>query len=261
MPELPEVETLRRQLFREIRGKRIRALAVYDVKLGPAPNLEGRKIENVRRQGKFLEIALDDGSVLRLHLRMTGRLFRRDTVEGADLPTHARFRLVLEDCEIIGVDPRRFATLTLEQPDRPRPSGPDLLKNPDPSAFQRAARRRHLASKAFLLDQAVFPGMGNIYACEILHSAAVDPRRPASEVTWEEWETIGRETRRILNLAVRCRGTSVSDWRDLHGRTGEFQHHLCVYGRAGMPCPRCGSGIERITLGGRGTWFCAGCQK
>ncbi len=261
MPELPEVETLRRQLFQEIRGKRIRTLAVYDAKLGPAPNLEGRKINSIRRQGKFLEIVLDDGSVLRLHLRMTGRLFRCDVAEDTNVPAHTRFRLFLEDCEIIGVDPRRFATLTLEQPNRHGPNLPDLLKNPDPSAFQQAARKRRLAAKVFLLDQAVFPGMGNIYACEVLHSAGVDPRRPASEVTREEWETIGREMRRILNLAVRCRGTSVSDWRDLHGNAGEFQHHLRVYGREGMPCPRCGSGVERIVLGGRGTWFCATCQK
>ncbi len=261
MPELPEVETLRRQMRREIRGRKIRALIVYDAKLGPAPSLEERRVHNVRRQGKYLEIVLDNGSALRLHLRMTGRLFRRRVAEGAAVPAHTRFRLVLEDCEIIGIDPRRFATMTLERPDRPRPSVPDVLKNPDPSFFQRAARKRRLAAKVFLLDQAVFPGMGNIYACEVLHSAGVDPRRPASEVTREEWETIGREAKRILNLAVRCRGTSVSDWRDLHGRIGEFQHHLRVYGREGMRCLRCGSCIQRITLVGRGTWFCAGCQK
>lgn len=260
MPELPEVETLRRQLIRKIKGKRIQALAVYDVKLRPVPNLEGQRVNNVRRQGKFLEIALDDGSALRIHLRMTGRLFWRRVVEGAEMPAHTRFRLVFEKHEILGVDPRRFATLTLEHPSGSCTSQPDLLKTTDSLTFLRAARRRRLAVKAFLLDQSVFPGMGNIYACEILHAAAVDPRRPASTVAQGEWDKIGCEAKRILNLATRCRGTSVSDWRDLDGRTGDFQHRLRVYGRQGVPCPRCGSGIERIVLGGRGTWFCPGCQ-
>ncbi|NPU85218.1 MAG: bifunctional DNA-formamidopyrimidine glycosylase/DNA-(apurinic or apyrimidinic site) lyase [Syntrophaceae bacterium] len=260
MPELPEVETLRRQLDRKIRRKRIRELVVYDAKLGAAPNLKGRMVCGVRREGKFLEIMLDDGSALRLHLRMTGRLFWR-TAKNAEIPAHTRFRLVFAGHEILGVDPRRFATLTLVQPSRSGSSPADLLENPDPSAFHHAARRRRLAVKAFLLDQSVFPGMGNIYACEILHAAAVDPRRPASSVSQREWGIIGREAKRILDLAILCRGTSMSDWRDLHGHIGDFQYHLHVYGRKGIPCPRCGAGIERIALGGRGTWFCPGCQK
>lgn len=261
MPELPEVETLRRQLARTIKGKTIQALVFIDAKLGPAPDLKGRGVRDVRRRGKFLEIALDDGSALKLHLRMTGRLFRRCVVEGAEMPAHTRFRLIFEGCEILGVDPRRFATLTLEHSSRAGKPPPDLLENQDPQAWHRAARRRQLAVKTFLLDQSVFPGMGNIYACEILHAAAVDPRRPASALAGKEWEKVGCEAKRILDLAVRCRGTSMSDWRDLRGQAGRFQHRLRVYGRKGMPCLRCGSCIERIVLGGRGTWFCAGCQK
>jgi len=261
MPELPEVETLRRQLVRKIRGNTIRALIVTDAKLGFAAPLEGRRVVDVRRAGKFLEIALDVGSVLRLHLRMTGRLFWRKAGEGAAVPGHMRFRMVLEGCEILCIDPRRFATLALHFPPRESRRREDPLTTLDPSAVHHAARNRRLAVKAFLLDQNVFPGMGNIYACEILYAAGVDPRRAALAVTVEEWSSICRETKRILALAVRCRGTSMSDWRDLHGRPGTYQNHLRVYGRKGETCSRCGSAVQRIVLGGRGTWFCSGCQK
>jgi formamidopyrimidine-DNA glycosylase len=281
MPELAEVETLRRQLAREIRGKTIRELVVLDGKLGGAPPLEGRRVADLRRHGKFLEIVLDDGSALELHLRMTGRLVWREDGAAAThparqrsrgsgdispvadraCPAHTRFRLVLEDGEILCVDPRRFATLALG---KPHPAGADRhdpLARLDPPSLHRAARSRRLAVKAFLLDQSVFPGMGNIYACEILHAAGVDPRKATSTVRRDEWKAIACETERILARAVRCRGTSMSDWRDLHGRPGTYQDHLLVYGRKGESCFRCGTVIERIVLGGRGTWFCPGCQK
>jgi formamidopyrimidine-DNA glycosylase len=281
MPELPEVETLRRQLARKIKGKAIRALIVEDPRLGFDAALEGRRVAGVGRTGKYLEISLDDGSVLKLHLRMTGRLFwreggtdtagtkdtrRRDRGEGGaaadrDISAHTRFRVVLEGCEILCVDPRRFATLTLETGAAEKGRREDPLEAPDPAAIHRAARNRRLPVKAFLLDQSVFPGMGNIYACEILHAAGVDPRRAAASVTEGEWEKICRETRRILALAVRCRGTSMSDWRDLHGRLGTYQDRLHVYGRKGEACLRCGETVARIALGGRGTWYCPGCQR
>jgi len=111
------------------------------------------------------------------------------------------------------------------------------------------------------MDQRHVAGIGNIYASEILHAAGVHPLRPAGSLTAEEWEGVAHAARAILEEAIRLRGTTISDWRDLYGRPGEYQDKLRVYGRRGEPCPRCGTPIERVTLSGRGTYFCPRCQN
>jgi formamidopyrimidine-DNA glycosylase len=111
------------------------------------------------------------------------------------------------------------------------------------------------------MDQRLIAGIGNIYACEILFTAGIDPRQPSSGLSPAEWRKVAKISVAILERAVACRGTTVSDWRDLFGCSGTNQNHLTVYARQGETCRRCGGKIERITQGGRGTWFCPSCQQ
>jgi formamidopyrimidine-DNA glycosylase len=115
--------------------------------------------------------------------------------------------------------------------------------------------------KSFLMDQRIITGIGNIYACEILYGAGISPLRETRDLSLGEWGKITRIAASVLTKAVECRGTTVSDWRDLFGESGEYQHCLQVYGKAGAPCPRCGVQIERCVLGGRGTYYCPQCQQ
>ncbi len=259
MPELPEVETLCRQLKQVILGDQIRAVTIYDAKIAYFPAMIGRQIKDVRRRGKGLEIDLG-GSVVHLHLRMSGRLFwERDF---GLRPPHTRFSIDFEQGRILCIDPRRFATLDLRpDSDSVKKSVDNLLDGIDLDHIYAQAQRRRLPIKAFLLEQKVLPGMGNIYACEILFESSINPWRPTCDVTPEEWLKIKTATADILKTAVTCRGTSISDWRDLFGQKGEYQHRLKVYGQAGETCPRCNGQIGRQKLSGRGTYYCPSCQK
>ena len=259
MPELPEVETLCRQLRQVVLGRQILEMEVIDAKIGLFPEAIGRRITAVHRLGKSLGMVLDSGRALRLHLRMSGRLLWR-TDYHLPLP-HMRFMLGFEEGWLLCIDPRRFATLSWASPSRcPRPPAYPLLKGDLPRISALAARRR-VAVKAFLLDQTVMAGIGNIYACEILHAAAIEPECRACDLTPMQWERLAAVTASILKKAVRARGTSISDWHDLFGNKGENQRFLKVYGRRGEACPRCGASIERKSLGGRGTFYCPSCQR
>ncbi|MFA5181267.1 MAG: bifunctional DNA-formamidopyrimidine glycosylase/DNA-(apurinic or apyrimidinic site) lyase [Syntrophales bacterium] len=259
MPELPEVETLCRQLKKVILGNKILALTIYDAKIAYFPEMIDRNIKDVRRRGKGLEIDLG-GTIVHLHLRMSGRLFWQ--TDCGLPPQHTRYRIEFAQGRILCIDPRRFATLDLRKDDgEGKTPIPDLLAGINPDAIRLQAQRRRLPIKAFLLDQQVMPGMGNIYACEILFESSINPWRPTCDVTPEEWRKIVTATGDILKLAVTCRGTSISDWRDLFGEKGEYQHRLKVYGQEGKTCPRCHGQIERQKLSGRGTYYCPSCQK
>lgn len=259
MPELPEVETLCRQLKQMILGAVIEELVILDNKLGHPENVAGLRVRSVERQGKFLLIRLDRDRTLHLHLRMSGRLLWRDHADG--LPAHSRFMIRFPHGRLVCVDPRRFATLALDDPkDRTAPI-PDPLKALNASILQETARGRQAPVKSFLLNQAVIAGIGNIYACEMLHKAAVSPCRRAGSLSPAEWRKVAQAGRNILRKATECRGTSISDWRDLYGEKGEYQHRLAVYGREGLECTRCGEKIQRTAIGGRGTYYCAACQQ
>ncbi|PKN60876.1 MAG: DNA-formamidopyrimidine glycosylase [Deltaproteobacteria bacterium HGW-Deltaproteobacteria-11] len=259
MPELPEVETLCRQLKQTILGAVIEELVILDNKLGHPEYVAGLCVRSVERQGKFLLIRLDKGPTLHLHLRMSGRLLWHSHADG--LPAHSRFMIRFPHGRLICIDPRRFATLALDDPkDRTAPV-PDPLKALNASKLCKAAQGRQAPVKSFLLNQAVVAGIGNIYACEMLHKAAVSPRRRAGSLSPAEWRKVAQAGRNILRKATACRGTSISDWRDLYGEKGEYQHRLAVYGREGLECTRCGEKIQRTAIGGRGTWYCAACQQ
>ncbi len=258
MPELPEVETLCRQLKKTILNAEILDLLILDTKLDGLEKPNGRCVYSVKRRGKRVDIGLDDGRTLSLHLRMSGRLLWQRHDE--ETPAHARFQLSFAKGRLICIDPRRFATLRFQRGPDPEAFVPDPLQQFAAPSLRDAARGRTLPVKAFLLDQKTIAGIGNIYACEILHRASVSPWRPSCGLSAQEWRRVAGAGSRILHKAAACRGTSVSDWHDLHGRKGTYQRHLTVYGRAGHACPCCGETIQRAVLGGRGTYFCPRCQ-
>jgi formamidopyrimidine-DNA glycosylase len=285
MPELPEVETLCRQLSKILLGKEILAVEVLDHRLGKkeCEGLDGRKIESVYRQGKYIRIEMgkrnpgpyisekqkrlgkikpnppDEGLSAALHLRMTGRLLW--LTDRAPAPPHTRLVIFFAAGRLILIDPRRFATFCL----RPTETASALAENPleelPPHLLKEAAKKRRLPVKSFLMDQRFVAGIGNIYACEILYHAGIDPRRQAGSLSAAEWRKVQKASAVVLPRAVECRGTTVSDWRDLFGISGENQENLEVYSREGEPCRHCGRMIERTKISGRGTWFCPICQN
>jgi formamidopyrimidine-DNA glycosylase len=259
MPELPEVETLCRQLNQVIPGEEIRAVEILDPRLGTVPSLTGKKVVSVHRRGKWIEIEMENGPTAALHLRMTGRLLWQP--DGAPLPPHTRLVITCAGGRVILIDPRRFAVFCLLPEDIAPACLADPLEGIPARRLREIAHGRRLPVKSFLMDQRFIAGIGNIYACEILFRASVDPRRPAGSLSAAEWRRVEKATATILIQAVACRGTTVSDWRDLFGMSGTNQEHLEVYSREGEPCRRCGGKIERTTMGGRGTWFCPSCQK
>jgi formamidopyrimidine-DNA glycosylase len=258
MPELPEVETLYRQLKPVILGEEILGMEIIDSRLGTIDGLAGKRITSVARLGKALEIRLDRGIALILHLRMTGRLQWQSGQR--ELPPHTRFVMTFAAGRLLCIDPRRFATLTLQDSGISKTSVSDPLRRRSFLQLKEIAKSKKLPVKSFLMDQRIITGIGNIYACEILHEASVSPWRQTCNVSRSEWDKIATVTKDILNRAIACRGTTVSDWRDLFGKKGEYQHELKVYDREGRSCLRCHGSIRRLRLSGRGTYFCPSCQ-
>jgi formamidopyrimidine-DNA glycosylase len=259
MPELPEVETLCSQLRKIILNQDIRDIQIIDPKLTMINDAVGRRIADVIRRGKALEIHLDNDKVMAIHLRMTGRLqWQNDQQE---LPMHARFTIDFNHGRLVCIDPRRFATFSIYSHSQHRVLIDDPLQSFQAGQIRATACNRKLPVKSFLMDQRIILGIGNIYACEILYDAAVNPWRKTCSLSLHEWKCIEKATKEILNRAVVCRGTTVSDWRDLFGHSGEYQHELKVYARGGCQCGRCRGLIRRERLSGRGTYFCPSCQK
>jgi formamidopyrimidine-DNA glycosylase len=257
MPELPEVETLCRQLHKKICGVKILMSEVYDEKLNGINNLRGRVIQAVERRGKTVAILLDSGETLLIHLRMTGRLFwQTDSTK----PKYSRWRMSFGDGHVFLIDPRRFATIKIVKEVK-NEYKKDVLKEFDLKGFVASNGRRRTNVKTIIMDQKAVEGIGNIYACEILHRTGNHPKRLAETLTKGEWKNIFLQAKKILKVAVKKRGTSISDWRDLYGCKGENQHMLKVYGREGKRCIVCGRVICRIKQGGRSTFYCPDCQK
>lgn len=257
MPELPEVETLCRQLQEKLCGSRILSGEVYDDKLSGVKNLKGGKIIKVERQGKTIVIRLDNGYFIKIHLRMTGRLLWQ---ENANRPNHGRWKLSFEEGHVFLVDPRRFATVKVENKGQGKDKN-DLIIDFDEKKFLENQAGRKVNIKTLLMDPKAVAGIGNIYACEILHCAGISPLRQASTLSRQEWKKIFNNARRILKKGIEKRGTSISDWRDLYGCQGENQYELKAYGQERKRCSICGRMICRIKQGGRSTFYCPGCQK
>lgn len=269
MPELPEVETIRRDLSPLLVGRTITGVTVGWEGCVDRPSMAsfseqvvGRRIEAVGRRGKFLLFGLSGGVSLLVHLRMTGSLLIREPTDPWE--THARLVFALDNGkELRFADVRKFGRLYLsESPEEvlgelgPEPLGEGF----DPQAFRRLFENRRGMIKPLLLNQRFLAGLGNIYVDEALFRARLHPRRAVDSLTREELGCLYDAIRGVLQEAIADQGTSRSDYVRPDGSEGRHQDQLLVSGRAGEPCPCCGTEIERIVVGGRGTFLCPRCQ-
>lgn len=283
MPELPEVETLRRSLESGLIGRTVRGVTVRRRDVVAAPGdppggfsrsrgvftpaplddamlLVGGVIADLRRHGKQLAIVDDRGRAVIVQLGMTGAL----RLSGdRDDPAHTHLVWRLDDgARLRFFDPRRFG-LIRPAPDGPAEAwvalGPDALAIRGP-ALARRLRAGNRAIKAALLDQAALAGVGNIYADEALFDAGLHPARPSASLDAGDTERLARAIRAVLRSAIRRGGSTIRDYRNGAGAPGSFQHRHKVYGRAGLPCPRCGGVLDRLLIAQRTTVACPRCQ-
>jgi formamidopyrimidine-DNA glycosylase len=270
MPELPEVETIRRGLDRKLRGARIASLEVYEPRLrrrvdvAALRSLLGRRVRSVGRRGKYLLLDVGGGRTWLIHLGMSGRVVLRPR-DDAPRGAHEHVRVTFEPGGVLSYsDPRRFGLMRLGGKDEfaeLRGLGPEPLDAGfDGAILRERLRRTRRDVKAALLDQRVVAGIGNIYANEILHRAGVRPTRRCQRLRRAEIEAIAAETRAVLAEAVARRGTSFSDYFDSDGVPGTFQTILRVFDRTGSPCRGCGTAIRRRAHGGRSSFYCPRCQ-
>ena len=274
VPELPEVETVRRMLHDTVVGRTVASVRLSGLRLrSPIPaglpaRAKGRRITAVRRTGKYLLIDLDGELTLLSHLGMSGRwLFHAESPAKLLPHVHARVRFG-DGTEMWYQDPRRFgllrlvATARLARDPALAGLGPDpIAEPPTGDSLTALARGVRTSVKAFLLDQRRVAGIGNIYASEILHLAGVDPRRRAGALDRREWSRIADGTARVLGAAIDRMGTTFSAYRTLWNEPGAYAERLRVYDRADEPCPRCGARIRRIVQGQRSTFYCPSCQR
>ena len=272
MPELPEVETVRRGLAAQITGRTFTGLSYLEWPRtieAPTPDelarrIAGRRVVAVDRRAKFLLIALDNDEALTIHLRMTGQV----TIAPHDAPRDRFERVALafaDGDELRFSDIRRFGRIALYDRDAlaarfrdlgPEPLGDDWARDD----FVAALGRRRTRLKPLLLDQSFLAGLGNIYVDESLFRAGLHPLTIAAEVPPERAARLHATIREVLGEAIASGGTTFSNYRDAFGNEGDYYERRRVYGRTDEPCPNCGTAITRIVVGGRGTHFCPRCQ-
>jgi len=267
MPELPEVETVRRRLAPVLEGRTLQAVAISDPRLtrpydpdAVAAELLGERVADVGRRGKYLLLRFESGRVLLVHLRMTGGFL-------LEPGPHERAVLELDDgARVAYRDVRRFGTWLLLEPDEVDAYLAERLgEEPLDALFtvallgERLAHRR-APVKAALLDQRTLAGLGNIYVDEALWRARIHPLRPAESLDRNDLRRLHRAIRAALEAGIARQGSTLRDYRQPDGSAGSMQHEFKVYGRAGEPCDRCGTPIAKTRAGGRGTWFCPTCQ-
>ncbi len=275
MPELPEVETVRRGLALRISGRRIVKADLRRLDLrrpfppGLAKRLDGALIGALSRRGKYLLIELDETGLLLLHLGMSGRI----TAGGNNAPIekHDHVVLTLDNGTVVRFnDARRFglvdylergseATHPLLAGMGPEPLEPGF----DGAYLARALAGKMTPVKSALLDQKIVAGLGNIYVCEALYRAGISPRRLAATITGGRAQRLAAAVRETLDEAIAAGGSSLRDYVQANGELGYFQHRWAVYGKEGEPCPgcSCAQGVQRITQAGRSTFFCAKRQR
>ncbi len=280
MPELPEIETIRRQLAPALEGRLLEGVRVLDPRWSsPAPPeavedaLRGRRIETLGRRGKYLIASTEDDVHLVMHLRMTGNLLLVPAGEDDAERAHVRVRFKLAAGRgrpaerLLFVDVRRFGTgdvllgsdalaeyfasrLGVE------PLSPDFTAE----ALRAQARGRRQPVKAFLLNQERVAGVGNIYADEALFRARIHPLRPVGALRAGQIEALREAVVETLELGIESKGASIDDYRHVDGARGSFQDRFLVHTREGEPCPRCGTTIQKLRAAGRGTYICPRCQ-
>jgi formamidopyrimidine-DNA glycosylase len=278
MPELPEVESVRRQLVPVLEGRRLERVEILDARLTRpfdpeevARELEGERVGAVDRRGKYLILRFESGRSLLVHLRMTGslRTWPSDNKPDGSLPDDPHRRAVVRldsRSDVAYRDVRRFGTWLLLEPGELEPYL-DARVGPEPLGRSFNVRdlgeklaRRAAPVKAVILDQRTVAGVGNIYADEALWRARIHPLREARSLEPAEVTALHKAIRDVLKLGIERQGATLRDYGLPDGAEGGMQHEFKVYGRAGEPCDRCGAPIERIVVGGRGTWYCPHCQ-
>jgi formamidopyrimidine-DNA glycosylase len=274
MPELPEVETVRRTLEPKLAGLKFTDVQILMPKVIKTPDLEhfkeiilDKKISKINRRGKYLLLHLSEKYILLVHLRMTGRLTYSEKDAPVAKHTHVIFTLS-DGCQLRFNDTRQFGRLWLV----PTASLEDLSGFKDLGVepldeqftrdyLKKELRRRHTRIKPLLLDQTFIAGLGNIYTDEALHRAKINPERLATTLTPREIAHLYRAIREVLQEGIENRGTTVRDFIDGNGRAGSYQKLLRVYSREGEPCPNCNRNIVRKKVGGRSSYYCPFCQK
>lgn len=270
MPELPEVETIRRGLVPLITESTISGLTVRESRLRwpIAPklpgNVAGRRIASLRRRGKYLLLELDRGCLM-IHLGMSGSL---RYLPGDEPPRlHDHYDIGLAGGALLRYnDPRRFGSLLFTNaPDEHpllRHLGPEPLEDEFTGDYLwHKSRGRKTAIKQLIMNGEIVVGVGNIYANEALHRAGIHPLRAAGRISRPRLAKLRDEIRAVLEDALRSGGTTLRDYVDSDGRPGYFRQSLSVYERENHPCPRCGNAIRRRTIGQRATYFCVTCQR
>lgn len=274
MPELPEAENIGRALGRAMTGRTIVRVEVFSPAMREpltpllSAGLEGLSVAGVRRRGRYVIAELSDGRALLMHFGMSGVV----RVEDAGIPRrkHEHVFLHLDDGRAFRFEcTRRFSVLKVCA--LPRPGGipaelggfgPEpLTEEFDGGYLYRASRGKSGSVKCFLMDNAVVPGIGNIYATEALFAAGISPLRPVGKLTRKECTELVSESKRILSRAIELGGSSISDFLNVDGSEGKFAQEIEVYGRAGQPCMKCGTEIVAQRIGGRTSAYCPDCQK
>lgn len=274
MPELPEVETMVRDLRTRVIGRSITevdaafpGIVIYPDFPEFVERVQGRWIEDISRRGKYAILSLSSGDVLIIHRGMTGSLLHRGPGHPAD--PYVRIAFTLDDGSSLRLqDPRKFGrVLVMDRTGSERPL-PWARMGPEPldggftlAGLRTALERRTALIKPLLLNQQVVAGLGNIYVDETLYLARIHPERRANTLSKAETARLYSAIREVLASAVEGRGTTFSSYADVDGRAGGFQEALQVFRREGVACPRCGTPIERRVVGGRGTHFCPRCQR
>ena len=274
MPELPEVETIKRNMESLISGLTFKSINLIMPKVIRTPesqefieNLCGKKVKKIGRRGKYLIIYLSDHFILVIHLRMTGKLIYEPPGTLPAKHTHVIFKFD-NDCELHYSDIRQFGRMALMEADRMDtwPGLKNLGVEPLSEVFTRdflkkELKRRRTKIKPLLLDQTFIAGLGNIYTDEALHRARINPEKSGSNLDSREVARLYLAIKEVLEQGIANRGTTLRDYVDGTGQSGLNQLSLKVYGREGDPCSICGQIIERMRLGGRSTYYCPKCQK
>lgn len=273
MPELPEVETIRRDLNKELKGRKIIRLKFYDwaKMLKPSPEalakaIEGKKIRDIARRAKLLLIHLDDhGTTVAIHLKLTGQLFIRKSSDPSDKFTHVTIELDKGE-ELRFNDMRKFGFMKVIEN---RAELDKLLSEfgPEPftkeftfDTFKKIITKGSRAIKTVIMDQAKISGVGNIYADEALWRAKIHPEKRAEKLTEKELKNLHDSILLVLEQGIEDRGTSVDQYLDIYAKDGKHAKNLKVFRQNGRPCPKCGTIIKKIRVGGRGTHYCPACQ-
>ncbi|OJG96416.1 formamidopyrimidine-DNA glycosylase [Enterococcus termitis] len=273
MPELPEVETVRKGLETLVVGKTIKDVTILWARIIEAPDAElfalklvGQRLEKMERRGKYLIFKFTDYDMIS-HLRMEGKYETHSTDDKRDKHTHVIFKFT-DGTELRYLDVRKFGRMVLVEKDQGKNYKGILTLGPEPvatefklGAFRDGLKKHHKAIKPLLLDQRLVTGLGNIYVDEALWEAKIHPEQPADSLKSKETERLYHAIIDVLGRAVEAGGTTIRSYLNALGEAGTFQISLNVYGQTNQPCPRCGTPIKKIKVAQRGTHFCPKCQK